>query len=81
MSRATAIADTRSRSYYVNWNQLSREEKLVFENLVMVVGTLYNMCKVQLVKKGTDNKYKVNYADIHPTRSKAQDVIKEISMN
>lgn len=35
----------------VNYNNFSEEEKIITENVVMVVGLLYEMCKVQLVEK------------------------------
>lgn len=79
MNRATSIVNSRSHSYYVNWNNLSPSEKLVFENLILVVGTLYNMCKVQLVKKVAEKKYQVNYTDIDPARRKGNDVLSTVS--
>lgn len=35
----------------VNWHYFTEEEKLCTENTVLLVGLLYNMCKVQLVLK------------------------------
>ena len=59
-------------SYYekhVNWKNLSLEEQLVIENMVLIVGVLYNMCKVQFVCKSNNsdqniiNKVKINKAE------------------
>lgn len=44
---------------YVNWQNLSSEEKLVIENMVLIVGVLYNMCKVQLVQKSKDSEQNI----------------------
>ena len=35
----------------VNWLDFTRQEKLIVENTVLLVGMLYKMCKVNLVKK------------------------------
>ena len=32
-----------------DWNTFSREEKVLTENTVLLVGLLYSMCKVKLV--------------------------------
>ena len=40
----------------VDWNEYSPKEKLLVKNCVLLVSVLYNMCKVQLVKKeGEEN--------------------------
>lgn len=36
-----------------NWNSYSLEEKKLVENAVLLVGLLYNMCKVGITKKAT----------------------------
>lgn len=38
-----------------DWNTFSMEEKKITENTVLLVGLLYNMCKVELVLKGETN--------------------------
>lgn len=38
----------------VDWNTLSNNQKIVVENVVLLVGLLYEMCKVQIVSKNTD---------------------------
>lgn len=37
-----------------DWNDFTEEEKLVTQNLVLLVGLLYKMCQVQLVEKTDD---------------------------
>lgn len=39
----------------VSWHELSATEKTTVQNLVLLVGLLYNMCKVQLVKHESCN--------------------------
>ena len=34
------------------WEQFDDEEKLIIQNTVLLVGIIYNMCKIQLVLKG-----------------------------
>lgn len=49
-----------------DWNDFTPREKMMTENTVLIVGLLYNMCKVELVKKSTQEnginsvKYKSN---------------------
>lgn len=38
-----------------NWNSYSSEEKKLVENTVLLVGLLYNMCKVGITKKAANN--------------------------
>ncbi len=42
-----------------DWDEFTDNEKLMVENCSYLVGLLYNMCKVALVKK-TENKYGLN---------------------
>lgn len=39
---------------HTDWNDFTDEEKRITENTVLLVGLLYNMCKVELVKKSTE---------------------------
>lgn len=47
-----------------DWSNFSEREKLVIENTILYVGLLYNMCKVQLVKKINEELCEVNEDDI-----------------
>lgn len=47
-----------------DWSNFSEREKLVIENTILYVGLLYNMCKVQLVKKTNEELSEVNEEDI-----------------
>jgi hypothetical protein len=38
-----------------DWNTFTAEERKITENTVLLVGLLYNMCKVELVLKGKDD--------------------------
>ncbi len=64
-----------------DWNLFTEEEKLITENTVLLVGLLYEMCKVQIVLK-SDNKddlNTINYNDIDDNINKAVTFLKEIS--
>ncbi|MEG2765838.1 MAG: hypothetical protein RR910_08835 [Acidaminococcaceae bacterium] len=41
---------------HTDWNTFTDKEKKLTENTVLLVGLLYNMCKVELVLKGKDEK-------------------------
>ena len=49
-----------------DWNQYSEQEKLVTENTVLLVNTLYQMCKVKLVivAEGDSELNTVNHAEV-----------------
>lgn len=70
-------------SYYekhVNWQNLSLEEQLVIENMVLIVGVLYNMCKVQLVRKSNRSDQNIiNKTEISKAEKDANDVIEQMS--
>lgn len=64
---------------HVNWQNLSSEEQLVIENMVLIVGVLYNMCKVQLVQKSNSSEQNViNKADIDKAEKDANDVMEQM---
>lgn len=60
-----------------DWNSFSVEEKKITENTVLLVGLLYNMCKVELVLKAkTDNDINsINTKAIHESIDNANAVI------
>ena len=64
----------------VNWNELPDDIQLVVKNTVLLVGLLYNMCKVNIVnqpeKEGEPNT--VNHQGIDEYIQKAEDVIETI---
>lgn len=41
---------------HTDWNTFTKEEKRLTENTVLLVGLLYNMCKVEIVLKGKNEK-------------------------
>lgn len=60
----------------VEWGTLSKEEKLDIENTVLIVGILYNMCKVQLVQKSeSTNLNKINKEEISKAQTNAQEYL------
>ena len=63
----------------VNWYNLSREEQFIIENMVLIVGVLYNMCKVQLVRKSAcSGKNIINEIVINKAEKEANEVILQI---
>lgn len=61
---------------HVNWQDLSLEEQIIIENMVLIVGVLYNMCKVQLVQKSCcSNQNIINKTEINKAEKDANDLI------
>lgn len=61
---------------HVNWQDLSLEEQIIIENMVLIVGVLYNMCKVQLVQKSCcSNQNIINKTEINKAEKDASDLI------
>ena len=58
-----------------NWNDFTKKEKKMTENLVLLVGLLYKMCKVNLVIK-TEDDDELNEVNVKDTKK----VIKEAEM-
>lgn len=61
----------------VDWHQLTEKQKTTVENLVMLVGLLYKMCKVQLVIQGSSvsGLNQVNHKDIDDAINRASSVL------
>lgn len=65
---------------HVIWQNLSLEEQLVVENMVLIVGVLYNMCKVQLVCKSKySDQNLINKVEINKAEKDANDVIEQMN--
>ncbi len=49
-----------------NWNDYTENERISTENTVLLVGLLYNMCKVELVLQARDEKEinTINYTEV-----------------
>ena len=64
----------------VNWYNLSMEEQLIIENMVLIVGVLYNMCKVKLVRKSNSSDHNIiNKTKISKAEKDANDVMEQMS--
>ena len=65
---------------HTDWNTFTNEEKKLTENTVLLVGLLYNMCKVNLVIKAEkeDEINKVNSIAIEESIIAAQSVLADI---
>lgn len=64
----------------VDWIQLNQHEKTIIKNVTMLVGLLYHMCKVKLVKVSADKDKinTVNKVEIDEARKKCKDVLETI---
>lgn len=65
-----------------DWNYFSDEEKLITENTILLVGLLYNMCKVELVLKSNseDKLNRINKVKVDETIQGASDFLRERSL-
>lgn len=63
-----------------DWDTYLESEKLVVENLVLLVGLLYNMCKVKVLLKAKDENgfEKINKTDINHNITKANNIIASV---
>lgn len=61
----------------VDWKKLTEKQKAIVENLVLMVGLLYKMCKVQLVKQNstTTGLNRVNHKDVDDAINRASSVL------
>lgn len=66
----------------VNYKKFAREEKLITENLILLVGFLYEMCKVQLVEKSTDEEQlnTINEEDINSQIEKSENILQKLAI-
>lgn len=62
-----------------NWNTFTTAEKELTENTVLLVGLLYNMCKIEMVLKGDsdDDIKKINTADIRSSINNASAILSD----
>lgn len=60
-----------------DWNEFTQDERLCTENSVLLVGLLYNMCKVQLVQKAANQNElnKVNTKEINKSMADAKEIL------
>lgn len=65
----------------VDFNKFSNEEKLITENTVLLVGVLYEMCKVQLVEKAAseDELNEINEDLAISQIEKSETILKQIA--
>lgn len=70
---------------HTNWNTFTIEEKKMTENTVLLVGLLYNMCKVEIVLKGSsdDKLNTINKPEVKKAINNANTIIadKQVKSN
>lgn len=55
LERFVCVVDDRySNARKLDYNDFDQEEKSITENIILLVGLLYNMCKVQIVEKNNN---------------------------
>lgn len=63
----------------ISWEDLNDDERIIIENTILVVGVLYNMCKVQLVIESQDNDTNsINKVDIDNAKLEAESIIQRM---
>ena len=64
-----------------DWNQFSESEKLAVQNEVLLVGLLYKMCQVQLVRQtgGENNINQLNTDDVQQAVEDSRQVMRELA--
>lgn len=66
----------------VDWNEFTKEEQVAVENSVLLVGLLYNMCQVNIVKKSEekDGINSVNKAEINTAIKNSEQVLEKLAV-
>ncbi len=64
-------------AHKTDWLEFSSDEKLLTENTALLVGLLYNMCKVELVRKAENKEElnQINYEGIHKSIGDSNSVL------
>lgn len=62
----------------IDWMSLREADKTTINNVVMLVGLLYHMCKVQLVKQSVDGINTINSTDMNLARQKCAETLKSV---
>lgn len=76
INKMERIIDRNAIEGRVSWTKLSQEEKTVIDNTILIVGVIYNMCKVQFVLETSENGLnKLNKDVIIEAEKKANSVL------
>lgn len=62
-----------------DWQQLNNDEQLVIQNCVLLVGVLFKMCKVKLVKITATEEHQINSSQINQAITEATAVLEEFN--
>lgn len=73
------LKNTVTKLEHTDWNTFTSEEKKLTENTVLLVGLLYNMCKVELVLKSENENdiNTINKAAVEASINNANDVLED----
>lgn len=74
------VSYTVNTLHFTDWNNFSEEAKVATQNSVLLVGLLYKMCQVSLVKKANNNNKmnEVNHTEIDESINNAQNVMNNL---
>lgn len=68
-----------------DWNEFSSSEKIATENAVLLVGLLYDMCKVEVINKENmfkfdmDNMERANVEEVNKSIRNAETILQEVA--
>lgn len=76
----TQLCDTVYNKRKTDWLTFTEEEKNITENTALLVMLLFNMCKVQIVKKDSDEDElnEINYTDVNNSKKNAKLVLEQL---
>lgn len=80
-NRFSHVSHAVNKLHKKNWMDFTEKEKMETQNTVLLVGLLYRMCKVNLVKKAQteDEPNEINKGDIEQSMADAKKVTDEIA--
>ena len=69
----------RYEGYTIDWNTLPSSAKVVIEQATMLVGLLYAMCRVKIVKSGGNDVNEINHDEITEIRVMVKDKLSKLN--
>lgn len=75
------VSRTVNEYHKTDWNEFSEKEKIATQNAVLLVGLLYKMCKVNLVKKAQNDEEmnEINKKDINNSMAESKEVLDSLA--
>lgn len=80
LNKMRSIVNSHTINGHADWNEFNSIERKVIKNTILLVGVLYNMCKVNLVIESNDNKENsINYKRINEEQYNGERVYEELN--